>query len=62
MWESRWEKDREEDEVEIITPYETSPFESGYYYGSKVHTIVRELSRKRFNKLLIDETQSTNSL
>lgn len=44
MWESRWEKDREDDEVEIIHPYEPSPspYETGYYYGSKVHTIVRK--------------------
>lgn len=43
MWESRWERDREDDEVEIIHPYEPSPspYETGYYYGSKVHTIVR---------------------
>lgn len=40
MWD--WQRDREEDEVEIVQ----NPYETGYnYYGEKVHTIVSKVTK-----------------
>lgn len=42
------ERDREDDEMEIINPYSSysgsyNPYAITDYYGQKVHTIVRDL-------------------